>query len=244
MNPVCIIQARTGSSRLPGKVLAKLANHTVLHYVIRRCQQTRNLSSILVATTKHAADDPVASLAESLGASVYRGSENDVLKRYAEAAIREKADPIIRITADCPLIDPAVIDEMIDLYIKYPYDYVFIEGYPRGSDGAEVLSFSSLQRTLKETSPDDTYYREHVMTYIVDHPEKFRLKIEKAPEPLRRPDLRLCVDEQADLDVVRYICGHFAPREDFTLSEIIAFLDQHPKIAALNRHVKQKNCQA
>ena len=242
MNPVGIIQARTGSSRLPGKVLAKLADHTVLYYVIRRCQQSRNLRSILVATTRHAADDPVAHLAESLGVGVYRGSENDVLKRYAEAATQVKADPVIRITADCPLIDPAVIDEMIDLYIRYPYDYVFIDGYPRGSDGAEVLSLSSLQRTLEETRPEDTYYREHVMTYLVDHPEKFSLKIEKAPEALRRSDLRLCVDEQADFELVRHVCEHFAPREDFTLLEIIAFLDQHPEIAMLNRHVRQKNC--
>ena len=240
MRPVAIIQARIGSTRLPGKVLARLANHNVLYYVIRRCQLSTRLEGVMVATTDDAADDPVVDFARSLGVDVFRGSEDDVLERYIGAASQAKADPIVRVTGDCPLIEPAIIDQVIDLYSRTSADYVYISGYPRGVDFAEVLTLSALQRAFCDTRSQDRCYREHVMTYIEDHPERFKLVIQEAPEVWRRQDIRLCIDEAADLEVVRRICEHFAPRVDFSLSEIMAFLDQHPEIATLNRHVKQR----
>ena len=240
MRPVAIIQARMGSSRLPKKVLAPLAGHNVLYYVIKRCQLSKKLEEVIVATTTKTEDDKLVDFVGSLGVKVFRGSENDVLERYIEAAVKVDADPVIRVTGDCPLIEPAIIDDIINLYMKTAIDYAFIDGYPRGVDGAEALSLSALQRTLKETSPEDIYYREHVMTYITDNPDKFKIKITKAPKTLNKPELRLCVDEAADLEVVRRICEHFKPREDFKLSEILAFLNNYPKIAYINRHVRQK----
>ena len=229
-----------GSTRLPGKVLAGLANHNVLYYVIRRCQQSRRVKGIVIATTEDSNDDPVVSFAKDLGIDVFRGSENDVLSRYAEAAVQVKADPVIRITSDCPLIEPAIIDKMVALYAKTHVDYARTNGYPRGTGDVEIVNLSSLLCALKETRPEDTYYREHVTTYFLDHPDKFKLNIHEAPVKFKRTDLRLCVDEQADLNAVRRITEHFAPREEFKLEEVIDFLDKYPEIGNINRHVKQK----
>ena len=240
MKPVIIIQARAGSKRFPGKVLAELVEKNVLYYVTRRCQLSKKQKDIVIATTKHKRDDPVAIYGNSLGVKIYRGSEDDVLKRFVEAAIMVKADPIIRICADSPIVDPHIIDECIDLYIKKNVDYLFIKGYPRGM-GAEIVSFRALQQSLNETLPKDTFFREHVITYVVDHPEKFSLNIIEAPKKYQRPNFRLCVDEKKDLEVINHVCSHFYPRLDFTTQEVIDFLDKNSKIASINRDVKQKN---
>ncbi len=240
MNPVAIIQARCGSSRLPGKVLKKLGERTMLEYVVRRCQQSQHLREVMVATTVEAIDDPIEALCRLLGVRVYRGSQDDVLLRYVEAARLVAADPVLRITSDCPLIDPDVIDLAMALQAETSADYAFIEGYPRGTGDAEVMSLSALETALAETEPGDAWHREHVMTYLTDHPEKFRLRIVEAPRAIRELPYRLCVDEPADLDLVRTICAQFTPRLDFRLKEIMAFLAANPVLADKNRHVKQK----
>ncbi|MGD0896511.1 MAG: glycosyltransferase family protein [Thermoguttaceae bacterium] len=239
MKPVAIIQARLSSTRLPGKVLLPLGDFTVLHYVVRRCQLSMKLADVIVATTTNASDDALVGYAKSLGVAVFRGSETDVLERYVGAAVQSQADPIVRITSDCPLIDPGIIDRAVGEYEAAPADYVVIDGYPRGTGDAEVMPLSALQQACERTRPTDAHYREHVMTYLTDHPQEMQLHVVEAPESLRRP-FRLCVDEQADLDVVRCVCDEFSPRIDFTLAEIIAFLDQHPEITARNSHVRQK----
>jgi len=244
-NPVAIIQARTGSSRLPNKVLAELANkNSMLYYVIQRCQQSRLTNKVVVATSVLQRDDPVEEIAKSIGVNVYRGSENDVLQRYLEAASQENADPIIRITGDCPLVDPAIIDQVLDCYFHESVDYVSnnisVHGFPRGMD-CEVVSYSSLQRVMNETSEEDVHYREHATNYIYGHPELFKIFLLDPPDYFKRYDVRLCVDEETDLELVRYICEHFYPKEDFTLAEIIDFLDRNPEIAKLNRNVRQKS---
>ncbi len=241
MRPVAIIQARSGSTRLPGKVLKPLAGHTVLYYVIRRCQLSQSLADVVVATTVEPADDAIEAYCRELGVPVFRGSQEDVLLRYVEAAAWSHADPIVRITSDCPLIEPAVIDEAVRLYADKLPDYAFLQGYPRGTGDAEVMNLPALQRSLAETKPSDTGHREHVMTYLTDHPDKFALQIVGAPAEVRALDLRLCVDRDEDLVVVRAICERFAPRIDFRLAEIVAFLSENPRIAALNRNVVQKH---
>jgi spore coat polysaccharide biosynthesis protein SpsF len=240
MRPVAIIQARLGSTRLPGKVLLPLGDSTVLDYAVRRCQLSAKLADVIIATTENASDDALAEYAKSLGVSVFRGSESDVLERYIGAAIQSQADPIVRITSDCPLIDPGIIDQAVGEYEATRADYVFIDGWPRGTGDAEVMPLSALQHAYNHSLPSDTYYREHVMTYLTDHPEEMKLHVVEVPQSLRRP-FRLCVDEQADLNVARCVCDHFSPRIDFTVAEIIAFLDEHPEIAAKNLHVRQKN---
>lgn len=235
MKPPIIIQARTGSKRLPRKVLAELAGRTVLEYVIRRCQQSTNSSEVIVATSTLPGDNGVTDLAALLGIPVYRGNENDVLLRYIEAARRFDATVLIRITADCPLIDPVIIDRVVDIYRQTPTDYVLIQGYPNGVGAAELLTLPALERSLAETRPDETYYREHVMTYIVDHPEKFSLHIEDAPTEFWKPEIHLSVDEPDDLAIVRRICEYFAPRLDFHTGEIIEFLADHPDLELLSK---------
>jgi spore coat polysaccharide biosynthesis protein SpsF (cytidylyltransferase family) len=238
---VAIIQARCGSTRLPGKILQPLGDHTVLYYVIERCRLATTLADVVVATTDAAEDDRVVQYCDSLGVRVFRGSEADVLLRYVGAADWAKADPVVRITSDCPLIEPAVIDDTVRGYAKTGADYVYVQGYPRGTGDAEVCSVSALARSLRETRVDEARYREHVVTYLLDHPEKFRLHIPDAPAELRRSGVRLCVDEPADLEVIRAICAHFSPRLDFRLAQTLAFLAEHSAVAALNRHVRQKN---
>jgi len=240
MNIIAIIQARLGSNRLAGKVLKKLGNHNLLYYVLKRCQKSKLLNDVVVATTTKKIDDPIEEYAISMGIKVFRGSEKDVLKRYVDAAQKFQADPIVRITADCPLIDPDIIDEIISLYKNEPSDYTFIEGFPRGSDCAEILSYSALVKALKETQLDETYYREHVMTYLTDNPDRFTLNIKKAPNLFNTRSYRLCVDEQADLNLVRIICNHFLPRLDFSLHEILSFLETNKELWKINKHVKQK----
>lgn len=240
MKPVAIIQARIGSTRLPGKVLKDLAAGSVLDYVVRRCRLSKGLGDVLIATTDQPGDDPIEDFARMRGIGVFRGSQEDVLLRYVKAARLAQADPIVRITSDCPLVDPDIIDRVIEEYRRRSADYLFIQGYPRGVGDVELMTLSALETTLQCTTPADTGYREHVMTYLTDHPERFRLSLMDAPERLRR-DVRLCVDEPADLEVVRTICSNFAPRIDFRLAEILAFLDEHPEVSSLNCHVGQKS---
>lgn len=235
LKPPIIIQARMGSKRLPGKVLATLSSHTVLEFVIQRCRLSKNTSEIMVATTTLPHDDAVMELAASLGVLVCRGSEDDVLSRYVDAAQLLQASVLIRITADCPMIDPKLIDRVVDMYQHAPADYVFVQGYPIGLGAAELLTVSALRRSLAETSIEEKYYREHVMTYILDHPEKFALHIENAPPEYRKPEIHLSVDEPVDLDIVRRICEHFAPRLDFQTQEILGFLENHPDLMMLSR---------
>jgi spore coat polysaccharide biosynthesis protein SpsF len=240
MRPIAVIQARTGSTRLPDKVLAPLGRRQVLAYVIERCRQSHELDGVAVATTTSPADDIVAQLGRSMEAAVVRGSETDVLGRYLQAADELHVDVLVRITADCPLIDPAVIDRVCGRYAEAPADYVFFEGYPNGLGDAELVRVAALRRAAAATTFNDTSYREHVVTYLTAHPEAFTLAVGGAPSECRRPDLRLSVDEPADLELVRRVVDHFGERLDFTSAEIIAFLEAHPEIARLNRHVRQK----
>lgn len=240
MKPIAIIQARMSSTRLPGKVLKDLVDQTVLHYVVRRCQLSRRLADVVLATTEESIDDPLVAVAQSMGIEVFRGSRDDVLDRYVQAALGAGADPVIRITSDCPLIEPAIIDEVLESYDRTGAEFIYTTGFPRGSGDAELVTFAALQRAAQATRPDEAYYREHVITFPWRHPEQFRHHVVEAPPEIRDLDYRLCVDEEDDLQVIRQICGHFAPRLDFRLAEVLAFLAQHPEIAAINRHVAQK----
>lgn len=201
---------------------------------------SRRVGQVVLATTITARDLPLVDLAEDLGVPVHRGPEDDVLSRFVAAACEFNADPIVRITADCPLIDFELIDDVIAYYERERADYTFVQGYPLGLGAAEVIGLPALERAQAQTNLDQTYYREHVMTYLTDHPDRFRLHVVDAPMKYRRPELRLCVDEELDLEVVRRVCEHFSPRLDFVTAEIIDFLHSNPALAALNQAVRQK----
>ena len=236
---VAIIQARMGSTRLPGKVLLDLAGAPVLARVVNRCRRAATLDDVVVATTTLAADDPIVELCRANNWKSFRGQEDDVLDRYYHAAMQSQAEVVVRITSDCPLIEPEIIDLTVKTFLEHgALDYAGNSlpprTFPRGLD-VEVFSFEALARAWREdTNPA---WREHVTPYIYRHPEKFRLHavINDADLSSRR----WTVDTAADLAFVRKIYEQFS-HDGFSWREVLKLLEQHPEWLEINRHVVQK----
>ena len=228
MNIVAIIQARCGSSRLPGKVLMDIAGHPMFSRVVQRTRQARMLTEVVLATSTEQRDEPLVTLAAQLDVPVFRGSEGDVLDRFVGAAQAFNADLVVRLTADCPLLDCAVIDRVVQVFQESKgIDYVsntLERTYPRGLD-TEVFAREALVRAhLEARSP---YDREHVTPYIYRHPELFSLR-----NVIHSSDLsayRLTVDEAADLEMVRQIYQHFQDQK-FSFVDVIHFLTENPEV--------------
>jgi spore coat polysaccharide biosynthesis protein SpsF len=240
MRPIAIIQARMDSIRLPGKVLKPLCDDVVLGYVITRCLQSKKLGGVILATSECPVEDCLAEFAASRSIPVFRGSKNDVLSRYVKAAEWSGAEVVVRITADCPLVAPEVIDKAVELYEMQSPDYAYIDGYPIGLGAVEVLRVSAIKQVCKEVASGANYYREHVVPYLLENPDRFKLAIEQAEPQCCRPELRVCVDEPLDLEVVCRICEYFYPRKDFSAYEVIEFLDKNSEVAVINKYVKQR----
>jgi spore coat polysaccharide biosynthesis protein SpsF len=219
-----LIQARTGSTRFPGKVLADLGGVTVLDWVIHRTSLNRRTRNMVVVTSQFERDNVVAEIARRSGVSVYRGSEEDVLKRYVDAAHNFGFSAVVRITADCPFIDPAVIDQVIDEFDRRPGDYVYISGYPEGIGEAELVRTSALVKALSRTSSTDVHYREHVITYLLEHPEEFDVRIVPKGTGARN-GLRFSIDTLDDFARARRIAAAFYPARDFGVSGILCWVD-------------------
>ena len=237
---VIIVQARMGSSRLPGKVLMDLHGRPLLERQIERLRRSQTADAIVIATSTHARDDAIAEVAEGLGVGLFRGHEDDVLARYVGAADAFGADVVVRVTADCPLIDPEVLDRCVTrLLDDDDLDYVsntLQRTYPRGLD-VEVLRRGVLDIANDEAAdPDD---REHVTRFVWRQPERFRLEGEADGED--HSALRWTVDTQEDLDVVRAVYDDLYPeRPDFGYADALAHAAEHPDVHARNRHVRQK----
>ena len=233
---VVIVQARMGSSRLPGKVLMDLHGRPLLERQIERLRRSRTVDAIVIATSTHARDDAIAEVAERVGVGVFRGPEDDVLARYVGAADAFQADVVVRGTADCPLVDPEVLDRCVERLLEDDdLDYVsntLQRTYPRGLD-VEVLRRSVLERAHHEaTDPGD---REHVTGFIWRQPERFRLA--NVVDCEDRSALRWTVDTQDDLDVVRAVYDALYPeRPDFSYADALAHVSEHPAVHAGNRH--------
>jgi spore coat polysaccharide biosynthesis protein SpsF len=193
---------------------------------------------VVVLTTSSAADDAVAGHCQATGREFERGSEEDVLDRYYQAAVRRRADPVLRITADCPLIDPEIIDRAMDVYLEREVDYVSYEWpeatFPRGLD-VEVVRFSALENAWREgrEQPD----REHVTRFIYRNPDRFVLSGFEHAENLSH--WRWTVDAPVDLAFARAVYAHFG-HDRFGWGDVLALLAARPNIAALNAEVKQK----
>ncbi len=230
-----------GSDRLPGKVLKKINGRPMLEYVINRVKLSKNLDKVILAIPSASQDDILFKLAKKLNTICIRGSEKNVLSRYLKAAKGTNTDVIIRITADAPLIDPRIIDEMLDSFEKEKCDYLINDvrhkGHPRGFD-VDVFFTKCLEKTSKLANTD--YHKEHITTFMLDHPEIFKVRYYKAPKNLCRPNYRLCVDEKLDLILIKKIFKHFRKREYFSAQEIIEYIDKNPKLADINKNVKQK----
>jgi spore coat polysaccharide biosynthesis protein SpsF len=238
MRVVAIVQARTASTRLPGKVLKDMGGATMLARVVNRVRRAATLAEVVVATTVEPADDAVVAACEHLGAPVVRGSEADVLDRYYHAASRYGAEAIVRVTSDCPLIDPGVLDVVVDIFCRERPDYasnVIERTYPRGLD-VEVLTFDALVRAWHEAA--EPYQRAHVTPYLYQHPELFRLRSVTAEE--RAPEYRWTVDTEADLAFVREVYARLGNQDHFCWRDVLDLQTRDPELAELNRHIMQK----
>jgi spore coat polysaccharide biosynthesis protein SpsF len=243
MKTVAIIQARIGSSRLPGKVLMPLGGTSVLGCVVDRLRVSRRLDDVIVATSELSADDAVVSEARRLNVAVARGSADDVLARFFHAALEARADVVVRITSDCPLIDGAVVDEVIDAHAHGRCcDYAsntITRTYPRGLD-TEVFSVRALERAHGEASLP--YQREHVTPYFYQNPQTFRLCSYVDPSGADRSALRWTLDTAADYAFLEEVYARIAHETpcDVTTDRVIALLNDDPSLTAINADVRQK----
>ena len=238
-NMVGIIQARVNSTRLPNKVLLDLKGKTVMERVIERVQRSRLVEDVIVATTMEEQDLELALLCEKRGVKVYRGSEEDVLDRYYQAARVFLIKDIVRITADCPLIDPMIIDEAIGLYTSMKADYVsnaLRETFPDGED-VEVFSFETLENAWKNAKLYSE--REHVTSYIRKHPEFFKIENLICKQNLSQK--RWTLDEKKDYEFIKLIYENLYNEGDgnFGMREILEFLKRYPECEKINSGIKR-----
>lgn len=238
---VAIVQARMGSTRLPGKILLTVSQKPLLEYLVERLRYSKEIDQIVIATTTNPKDDVIEDWCAIKGVACFRGSEEDVLDRYLKTAKAYKADVILRICSDCPLIDPAIVDQMIMFYRnnRAIYDYVsntLERSYPRGLD-AEVFTFSCLEEAAKNAKfPEE---REHATLYIYRHPERFRLGNFVSQRDLSY--LRWTVDEEADFKLISLIIQELYPKKhNFNMNDILQLLERHPDWKAINAQVHQK----
>jgi spore coat polysaccharide biosynthesis protein SpsF len=227
-----------GSTRLPGKVLKDIGGKTMLARVVNRLRQASFLDQVVVATTDRSADDAIVDECKRMEVAVFRGSEQDVLDRYFQAAQAHQSEAVVRISADCPLIDPEVVDQVVGVFRQEKPDYAsntLQRTFPRGLD-TEVMTFASLQRAWQQACLP--YQRVHVTPYIYQNRGFFRLR-----RVINERDLschRWTVDTAEDLELIRAIYGGFVGSESFRWTEILTLLDQHPDWFELNKHIRQK----
>jgi spore coat polysaccharide biosynthesis protein SpsF len=266
---VAIIQARMGSSRLPGKVLLDIAGKPMIQHVIERTLRAQRLDSVTIATTTDMTDDPVAAFAVSMGLPCTRGSLHDVLDRYYQAALTHQADVIIRITADCPLIDPKLIDQTVELvsssFSLHLSDFScnrlpppFTRTFPIGLD-VEVCTFAALERAWKEST--ETFHREHVMPFLYEgthltpdsvaspNGDTPHLALGTSPRGFHiaqlqhQPDygsLRWTVDTPEDLTFMREIFARLKEKPNFTWYDVLKIIQKEPHLAEINAGIRHK----
>jgi spore coat polysaccharide biosynthesis protein SpsF len=235
---VYVVQARMTSTRLPGKVLMDLAGAPMLAQQLRRLKRCKTLDGLVVATTTNASDDPLCALAEREGAGVFRGSENDVLSRYVGAARQARADVVVRVTSDCPLIVPELCDEVVAALGGHDYASNVLErSYPRGLD-CEALTRQALEKADERAASEAA--REHVTYFLVrERPDLFKLK--SVRDSRDNSDLRWTVDTPEDLAVARAMYdGLGLGARPASYQELLDYARKHPEIAALNSQVRQK----
>ena len=256
MKTIAIIQARTAASRLPGKIFMDINGKPMLSRVIERVRRAKMVDEIVIATTKDHSDDNVEQYCLENACLIFRGNAFDVLDRYYQAARHFQADLIVRITADCPLIDPSVIDHTVNSFLNFGiaepgtispeslrYDFAanrlpppWKRTYPIGLD-TEVTTFQNLEVAWKEAA--HPHQREHVMPFFYEQPERYRiLHVTHKPD---FGDFRWTVDTPSDLEVVDRIYRHFEPRQFFNWLEIIALYDQHPELKSINALIEAKD---
>jgi spore coat polysaccharide biosynthesis protein SpsF len=239
MKTVAIIQTRMGSTRLPGKVLLDIGGRSMLARVIRRVRRAHTLDEVVVATTICSRDDAIIQECQRLKIPVFRGSEDDVLDRYYCAANEHYAEVIVRITSDCPMIDPDVIDHVVLTFFRKKPDYAsngLSRTYPRGLD-TEVMSLDALKKAWKHATLP--YQRAHVTPYIHTNPKIFRL--ESVSCDVKASHYRWTVDTQEDLALVRELYSRLGNNDDFSWRDAFSLMIRDPGLTIINRHVEHKS---
>jgi len=234
-----IIQARMNSSRLPGKVMLKVKNKSLLEHMLIRVKPSKKLDKIVVATSNESSDDIIEKFCQNNEIEYFRGDEDDVLGRYYDAAKKFSIDLVVRLTGDTPLIDPFVIDKIINYYQNNKYDYVsnyfpFPRTYPDGYN-VEIFSFEILKKAYFEAKRPSE--REHVTPFITMQPQLF--SIGKVDHEKDFSKFRLNLDYHEDYLLIKQVFNHLYDDDNlFNLEDIIRFLENNPSIATLNSQVK------
>ncbi len=235
---ILIIQARLGYTRLPNKVLKELNGVTLLKFQVERARQAKLVDKVIVATTSGSRDTELVDYCRDNGIPVFVGSENDVLSRYYESAKEDRADIIVRLTADCPLIDPEIIDKVVDLFLKNKVDFAAntvppeTSKFPDGSD-VEVFSMAALERAQNEC--DDSFFREHVTFYFWKDNNGFSSV--QLGHHSDYSKYRFTVDYPEDLEAVKMIVDELNKQKKF------GHVDEIVKIIEDNSAIKDKNSQ-
>ncbi|NTV02681.1 MAG: NTP transferase domain-containing protein [Chlorobiaceae bacterium] len=231
MNIVAIIQARMSSSRLPGKVLMPLAGKPVLWHVVNRIRACKSIGKIVLATSTDSSDDAIEAWCDMNDVFCYRGSLQDVLDRYYQAATFYGADAVVRITADCPAIDPGIVDEVVTGFIEGHYDYYGLGGeFPDGLD-CTIFAFNALEKAWTEAKLDSE--REHVGPYIENHPELFRNGAFYKFMGLGHH--RWTLDEPSDYAFLQEIFSRlFQEGRQFSSGDVLELLEKVPELLKIN----------
>ena len=236
MKVLAIIQARTGSKRLPGKILMKINDKPILAFIPEFLSFSKNIDKIIVATTKLPEDDKIEELCKNLGIECFRGSETDVLDRFYNCAKSSGADLIVRLTGDNPLLDPTIIDEIIAISKESDCDYatnILHPTYPYGFSSCEVMPFRILKK-LNEIATD-SMSREHVTFHIRKNPNLYSIKEIKAPQNLERPNWRLSVDYPEDLELMKNIFSNIYEKGSFISYEKLVYYLDNQDIVKINQ---------
>lgn len=243
MKVVCLVQARVGSTRLPGKILKEICGKTILHHEIDRLKKCKEIDEIVIATTDKEDDDKIVNEAKKLSVKYFRGSENDVLSRFYYSAKENNADIIVRVTSDCPCIDYEILDKMLiyfkDKYKEKQVDYLsntIKRTYPRGYD-IEIFTFSALEKSY--INAEKEYEREHVTPYIYDKTNNFfKLSFENKEDYSK---YRVTLDTIEDFIVIKNIFENLYYKNPyFKLNDVVQYLNNNLHIVDINKHIEQK----
>ncbi len=238
MSWTIIIQARAGSTRLPGKIFKEICGTSILEFQINRLKQMKSQPRLIVATTKSSSDDRTEEISKKCGLACFRGSEDDVLSRYFEAANSYHADPVGRVTSDCPLIDPEVADNLYDFFLDSQVDYVsntIVRSFPRGLD-IEIFSFSALEKAHRSATKLSD--REHVTPFIRDAKNGFTHK-----NLMNNRDYsfhRWTVDTAEDFLLIEKLAIELKSVPRFRMQDVLKIFDRDPSLIKINEHIEQK----
>lgn len=239
MKTTAIVQARMGSTRLPGKVLMDVGGETVLGRVVRRLRRAARVQEIVIATSSSTNDDAITIECQRLGVACFRGPEHDVLARYISAAERFGCDLIVRITADCPLIDPEIVDEVIQSCIEKRVDLACNDlpaTFPRGLD-VEVFPLEALRKV--QALATENYQREHVTPVFYERQDIFRIVSVQAERDFSQ--YRWTIDTKEDLHLIREIYAQFANDDHFGWRAVLELMQHRPELARINANIVQKS---